>query len=65
MRSYVLAIIGCILSILFFVGMLVYMSIANDLAEIVTNQKYYIHELEWELEQTEMICSNIEVGEDV
>lgn len=61
MRSYVLAIIGCILSVLFFVGMLVYMSIANDLAEIVTNQKYYIHELEWELEQTEMICSNIEV----
>ncbi len=65
MRSYILAIIGCILSILFFTGMLIYMSIAEDLAKVVTNQQYYIHELEWELDQTEMICSNIEVGEDV
>ena len=58
---FVIGTIGVILSILLCIGMAIYMIIAKDLAEEVTNQQYYIKELEWELEQTEMICSNVEM----
>lgn len=57
---FILAIIGIILSILFCITTVVYMIIANDLTRISRDQQSYIVELEWELEQTEMICSNIE-----
>lgn len=57
---FIIATFGSILSILFFIGMVIYMVIAEDLSKVVTNQQYYIRELEWEVEQTEMICSNIE-----
>ena len=57
---FILAIIGIILSILFCITTVVYMIIANDLTRISRDQQSYISELEWELEQTEMICSNIE-----
>lgn len=57
---FILAIIGIILSILFCITTAVYMIIANDLTRISRDQQSYIAELEWELEQTEMICSNIE-----
>lgn len=57
---FIIAAVGSILSILFCIGMVIYMVIAQDLSKVVTNQQYYIRELEWEIEQTEMICSNIE-----
>jgi hypothetical protein len=57
---FILAIIGIILSILFCITTVVYMIIANDLTRISRDQQSYISELEWEIEQTEMICSNIE-----
>lgn len=57
---FIIAAVGSILSILFCIGMVMYMVIAQDLSKVVTNQQYYIKELEWEVEQTEMICSNIE-----
>ena len=57
---FIIAAVGSILSILFCIGMVIYMVIAQDLSKVVTNQQYYIRELEWEVEQTEMICSNIE-----
>ena len=47
-------------SIVFLISTAVYMTIAKDLQKVVTNQKYYIKELEWEVEQTEMICSEVE-----
>lgn len=47
-------------SIVFLISTAVYMIIAKDLQKVVTNQKYYIKELEWEVEQTEMICSEVE-----
>lgn len=57
---FIIAAVGSILSVLFCIGMVMYMVIAQDLSNVVTNQQYYIRELEWEVEQTEMICSNIE-----
>lgn len=57
---FIIAAVGSILSVLFCIGMVMYMVIAQDLSKVVTNQQYYIRELEWEVEQTEMICSNIE-----
>lgn len=57
---FIIAAVGSILSILFCIGMVIYMVIAQDLSKVVTNQQYYIRELEWKVEQTEMICSNIE-----
>ena len=56
-KYFVLAVIGCILSVLFCIGMVIYMEIAKDLARVVTDQRMYIKELEWENEQTEMICT--------
>lgn len=57
---FIIAAVGSILSVLFCIGMVIYMVIAQDLSKVVTNQQYYIKELEWEVEQTEMICSNVE-----
>lgn len=57
---FIIAAVGSILSVLFCIGMVIYMVIAEDLSKVVTNQQYYIKELEWEVEQTEMICSNVE-----
>lgn len=56
-KYFVLAVIGCILSVLFCIGMVIYMEISKDLARVVTDQRMYIKELEWENEQTEMICT--------
>ena len=61
---FIIATFGSILSILFCIGMVIYMVIAQDLSKVVTNQQYYIRELEWEVEQTEMICSNVEVNNE-
>lgn len=61
---FIIAAVGSILSILFCLGMVIYMVIAQDLSKVVTNQQYYIRELEWEVEQTEMICSNVEVNNE-
>ena len=61
---FIIAAFGSILSILFCIGMVIYMVIAQDLSKVVTNQQYYIKELEWEVEQTEMIGSNVEVNNE-
>lgn len=59
-KYFVLAVVGCILSVLLCIGMIIYMAIAKDLARVVTDQRFYIKELEWENEQVEMICTTEE-----
>ena len=56
MKYYILAVIGIATSILFFIGLLTFMTIADDLSKKVDRQEKYIKELQLELKSTELIC---------
>lgn len=56
MKHYILACIGIPTSILLFIGLLTFMTIADDLSKRVDKQERYIKELQLELKSTELIC---------
>ena len=56
-KYYILAVVGITTSILLFIGLLTFMTIAEDLDKRIIKQENYIKELEQELKMTEMICT--------
>lgn len=56
-RYFILACIGIPTSIIFCIGLLTFMTIADDLDKRIIKQENYIRELEQEIKQTEMICT--------
>lgn len=56
MKYYILACIGIPTSIILFISLLAFMTMAGDIDKRINKQEKYIIELEQELKQTEMIC---------
>lgn len=60
-KYYILAVVGITTSILLFIGLLTFMTIAEDLDKRIIKQENYIKELEQELKMTEMICTRWQI----
>lgn len=56
LRYYILACIGIPFSIILFISLLTFITVADDLDKRIIKQENYIKELEQEVKQTEMIC---------
>lgn len=56
LRYYILACIGIPASIILFISLITFITVADDLDKRIIKQENYIKELEQEVKQTEMIC---------